>query len=143
MLTVAVVAPVLHWCDVPPTAVSAAGWPPQTAGTPTIATDTGVLSDTVTVAVQADVFPEPSTTVNTAVCRPSDGHENDEGDTVSKTPPQLSELPPSTCAADSDACPAASTYTVAAWHKATGAETSRTNTSDWQLKTFPEGPRVR
>lgn len=103
MLTVADVAPVLHEYDDPPTAVSAVGWPPQTAGTPTIATDTGVLSDTVTDAVHDDAFPEPSTTVNTAVCRPSDGHEKTPGDTDSETPTQLSELPPSTCAADSDA----------------------------------------
>ena len=94
-----------------------------------------VLSTTVTVAVQVDVFPAASTTVSVTGKVPA--ALNVLGDTVMLAMVQLSVLPAFIMDAVMEACPVAFSTTVAFWQIATGAVLSVTITSKEQVLVLP------
>lgn len=65
------------------------------------------MSFTVTVALQVEVFPFTSVTVNTTVFVPTLVHVNVDGVTLNEPIPQISEEPLFICAAVIEAVPAA------------------------------------
>lgn len=97
----------------------------------------GVMSFTVTVAVQVETFPFTSVTVNVTVFAPTFEQEKLFGDTLIEAIPQLSELPLLTWAAVIVAAPEAFRLTEILRHKAVGGTLSTTVTVDKQVATFP------
>jgi hypothetical protein len=97
-----------------------------------------IASSTVTVALQVALFPALSVTVSTTELAPRFEHVNVLGATDRLAIPQLSVLPPSTCAAVTEAWPAASTYTVALRQTATGGCTSLTVTVNEHVAVLPD-----
>ena len=95
------------------------------------------LSSTVTVAVQVEVFPPTSVTVNVTVFAPILEQLKLFGETASEAIPQASEEPLSTSAAVIEPFPLLSNWTVTVWQVATGATLSSTVTVAVQVELLP------
>ena len=96
-----------------------------------------ILSSTVTVVVQVEVFPFTSVTVSVTVLSPISAHENVSGETESVAIPQASVEPPSTSAPVIVTVPFASSCAVKGWQVAVGATLSSTVTVAVQVELFP------
>jgi hypothetical protein len=97
----------------------------------------GVISLTVTVAVQVDVFPLLSVTVRVTVFAPTLEQVNEEGETDNEAIPHASELPLFTCAAVIVAAPDELRFIEIFWQTAVGAVLSITVTVAVQVEVFP------
>ena len=96
-----------------------------------------MFSSTVIVAVQVEVFPLASVTVNSTWFVPVPEQSNVLGVMETSTMAQLSVEPLFTSAASTTAFPLASNATVTSWQRAVGGVLSSTVTSAVQVETFP------